>query len=74
MCKLNKGLFLANDQEATLRKSSPATATHRNSRFGRKLTRVFGWMEHFSCLGFLPGSSADMPQFRAFRALEHFMG
>ena len=48
----------AADQEAAARKSS--LATQRVFSFGGRLVKGFRWMEQFSHLGFLRGSSADM--------------
>ena len=45
------------DQEAAARKSS--LATQRGFSSGVRLVKGFRWMEHFSNLGFLRGSSAD---------------
>ena len=48
----------AADQEAAARKSS--LATQRGFSFGVRLVKGFRWMEHFSNLAILRGSSADM--------------
>ncbi|KAM7445799.1 hypothetical protein ABFA07_005778 [Porites harrisoni] len=45
------------DQEAAARKSS--LATQRGFSSGVRLVKGFRWMEHFSNVGFLRGSSAD---------------
>ena len=50
-------LMEAADQEAAGRKSSPAS--QRGFSSGVRLVKGFRWMEHFSNLGFLRGSSAD---------------
>ena len=51
-------LMAAADQEAAVRKSSPAS--QRGFSFGGRLIKGFRWMEQFFHLGFLRGSSADM--------------
>ena len=51
-------LMAAADQEAAARKSSPAS--QRGFSFGGRLIKGFRWIEQFSHLGFLRGSSADM--------------
>ena len=50
--------MVATDQEAAARKSS--LATQQGFSFGVRLVKGFRWMEHFSNLGFLRGSNADM--------------
>lgn len=67
-----KAYILANDQEATwenLRQQSIETlGLVENSQ-----EDLAGWNNSpFS--GLLPGSSADMPLFRAFRVVKHLMG
>ena len=71
VCTLINGLFEVNclkvtkcpliaaaGQEVATRKSSPKT--QRSFSLGGRLVKGFCWMEQFSHLGFLRGSSADM--------------
>ena len=71
VCTLINGLFEVNclkvtkcpliaaaGQELATRKSSPKT--QRSFSLGGRLVKGFCWMEQFSHLGFLRGSSADM--------------
>ena len=71
VCTLINGLFEVNcltvtkcplieaaGQEVATRKSSPKT--QRSFSLGGRLVKGFCWMEQFSYLGFLRGSSADM--------------
>ena len=51
-------LMAAADQEAAARKSTPAS--QRGFSFGGRLIKGFRWIEQFSHLGFLRGSTADM--------------
>ena len=51
-------LIVAAGQEVATRKSSPKT--QRSFSLGGRLVKGFCWMEQFSHLGFLQGSSADM--------------
>ena len=72
MSKFNKGLYSSQRSGSDLGKSSPAK--HRNSSFGEISQEDLAGWNNSPFSGFLRGSSADMPQFRAFRVVKHLMG